>query len=208
VVAAGGLSGGRVFHVPPVERGIGRGSGLTFWVFSWGCGGVGTGVGRVGVLALDLCGGAVQLGEDGPDGSSCGAFGSVEDVDVASGVDCAQGPQDEVRVVAGCPAWHQCQAGGYGLGGHGEFVDAVGDVEAAVDDAGDGFDGGHEREAVVDGDPGLVGEVVDRAGQSASGGVDQRDGVDAVVAAGLGGPGFRPMASKGVRAESLQVESR
>jgi hypothetical protein len=55
---------------------IGPGRDRAFWV-SWGCGGVGIGMRCEGVLLLDLFGGAVQLGQDGSHGSSCGAFGSV-----------------------------------------------------------------------------------------------------------------------------------
>ncbi len=97
----------------------------------------------------------MQLGKDCSDGVPGSALGSVENVDVATGVHSAQRPEDHVGVRTGGPARHQRQAavGGYGLGDHREFVDAMDDVEPAVGDAGDGLDGGHQREAVVNGDP-------------------------------------------------------
>jgi hypothetical protein len=101
------------------------------------------------VSALDLCGGAVQLGRDRSDGLSGGALGPVEDVNVASSMYSAEWPEDDVGVRPSGPTGHQREAAarGDGLGDHREFVDAVDDVESAVGDARDGLDDGHQRES-------------------------------------------------------------
>jgi hypothetical protein len=64
-------------------------------------------------------------------------------------------------VPAGGPAREErdAAAGRDHLGDDGELVDAVDQVEAMVGGGTDRLDGGHQRKAVVDGDPGFVGDV-------------------------------------------------
>ena len=74
-------------------------------------------------------------------------------------------PLSGLSTSAGCgrvrPAGHQREApaGGDGLGGHRELVDAVRETESASRGGGDGVDGRHDREAVVRRDPRLVGHI-------------------------------------------------
>jgi hypothetical protein len=103
----------------------------------------------------------LQGGEDGTDCLAGGAFGAVERVDVAAGVDAAERAKDDGWVAASGPAREErnAPAGCDHLGDDGELVDAVNQVKPMVGSSADRLDGRHQREAVMHGDPRFVGDV-------------------------------------------------